>query len=99
MLSISLMTDSLFSIQSKEWYHGSCVGISESKADKFEKYTCVRCLTKETLTSSSTTAVGIIKKVSNLILFYIRSCILAYSDHGFLALVDMSEGLERITTY
>ncbi|KAL3925773.1 MAG: hypothetical protein SGILL_000191, partial [Bacillariaceae sp.] len=30
-----------------EWYHGPCVGVSESKAGRFEKYACIRCATKD----------------------------------------------------
>eukprot|EP00536_Pseudo-nitzschia_multiseries_P011588 jgi/Psemu1/206266/e_gw1.404.13.1 len=46
----------------EEWYHGPCIGISESKADRFEKFICVRCSTKKILNSSSTAAAGIIRK-------------------------------------
>jgi len=46
----------------EEWYHGSCIGISESKADRYEKFTCVRCSTRNIFNSSATTAVGIIRK-------------------------------------
>mmetsp|Transcript_20188 Transcript_20188/g.41918 ORF Transcript_20188/g.41918 Transcript_20188/m.41918 type:complete len:734 (-) Transcript_20188:673-2874(-) len=45
-----------------EWYHGPCIGISESKADRFEKFTCIRCSTKNVFNASATAAVGIIRK-------------------------------------
>lgn len=56
----------------KEWYHGSCIGISESKADRFEKFICVRCSTKKGFDSSAVTAAGIIRKVRHRVLAYIE---------------------------
>mmetsp|Transcript_43531 Transcript_43531/g.49071 ORF Transcript_43531/g.49071 Transcript_43531/m.49071 type:complete len:1967 (-) Transcript_43531:117-6017(-) len=46
----------------EEWYHGPCIGISESKAGRFEKFTCIRCSTKKIYHNSATAAVGIIRK-------------------------------------
>jgi len=46
----------------EEWYHGPCIGISESKADRVEKFTCIRCSTKQMFHGSATVAVGIIRK-------------------------------------
>jgi hypothetical protein len=45
-----------------EWYHGSCIGVSESKADKCEKYVCVRCCVARTFKSCATTVVKVIRK-------------------------------------
>lgn len=46
----------------EEWYHGSCIGVSESRADRFDKYSCVRCSTINVFRSSALGAVDIIKK-------------------------------------
>jgi hypothetical protein len=46
----------------EEWYHGSCIGVSESRADRYEKYSCVRCSTKSVFRSSASGAIEIIKK-------------------------------------
>lgn len=45
-----------------EWYHGSCIGVSESRAGRFDKYICVRCSVKNGFKSSALGAVEIIKK-------------------------------------
>lgn len=45
-----------------EWYHGNCIGVSESRADRFDKYVCVRCCVKKVFMSSALGAVDIIKK-------------------------------------
>lgn len=45
-----------------EWYHGSCIGVSETQADRFEKYLCVRCCVKKVFKNSSIAVAGIIKK-------------------------------------
>lgn len=46
----------------EDWFHGPCVGLSESRADKVTKYVCLRCSLKKTYTASSFAAVGIIRK-------------------------------------
>ncbi|KAG7373105.1 PLU-1-like protein [Nitzschia inconspicua] len=46
----------------EEWYHGSCIGVSESKAEKFEKFACVRCSMKEVFENSASAAAGLIRK-------------------------------------
>jgi len=46
----------------EEWYHGPCIGVSESKADRFEKFICVRCSAKKIFHNSCTTAAGVIRK-------------------------------------
>jgi hypothetical protein len=45
-----------------EWYHGTCVGISESKAGRCEKYSCIRCSVTRVFTSSASSVVGVIRK-------------------------------------
>ena len=65
-------------VKQKEWYHGSCIGLSESKAERFEKFTCVRCSTKNIFNSSAVTAVGIIKKVRDVLL---ACTIIEYCNH------------------
>lgn len=46
----------------EEWYHGHCIGITESRADKVDKYVCVRCCCVRTYKSSAAAATGIIRK-------------------------------------
>lgn len=46
----------------EEWYHGQCIGISESRADRVDKYVCVRCSVKNVYRTSASTAAGIIRK-------------------------------------
>jgi hypothetical protein len=46
----------------EEWYHGPCVGVSESRADRFDKYVCLRCSVKHVFKSSASGAVGIVRK-------------------------------------
>ena len=45
-----------------EWYHGCCVGISETKADRVDKYVCVRCCTARVLKNSAKDVAGVIRK-------------------------------------
>ena len=46
----------------EEWYHGSCVGISESRADRFDKYACIRCCITKSFRSTAKDAVGVVRK-------------------------------------
>ena len=46
----------------EEWYHGSCIGLSESKADKFDKYVCVRCSLSRIFKNAAKEAVAIVRK-------------------------------------
>ena len=46
----------------EEWYHGSCIGISESRADRVDKYVCVRCSLKNIFKASATTVSDVIRK-------------------------------------
>ena len=45
-----------------EWYHGSCIGISESQADRVEKFLCVRCRVMKVYRTSSQQIAGTIRK-------------------------------------
>eukprot|EP00934_Nitzschia_sp_Nitz4_P003000 Nitzschia sp. Nitz4//scaffold59_size112058//52291//59043//NITZ4_004109-RA/size112058-snap-gene-0.34-mRNA-1//1//CDS//3329555123//2990//frame0 len=49
----------------EEWYHGSCIGVSESRADRVDKFVCMRCSIKRVFQNSATGAVGIIRKWTN----------------------------------
>lgn len=49
-----------------DWFHGPCIGISESKADKVDKYECVRCLLVKVFDASAATIAGVIKKWTNV---------------------------------
>lgn len=46
----------------EEWYHGSCIGITESKADRFDKYVCIRCSLCRVFKNTAKEAVGIVRK-------------------------------------
>lgn len=46
----------------EEWYHGPCIGVSESRADRVGKFVCVRCSVKNIFKSSCDGAIGIIRK-------------------------------------
>ena len=45
-----------------EWYHGPCIGVSESQADRYDKYVCVRCCVKRIFENSSSNVAFAIKK-------------------------------------
>lgn len=46
----------------EEWYHGSCIGVSVSQADRYEKYVCVRCCVKRVFDGSAINIANIIRK-------------------------------------
>jgi len=46
----------------EEWYHGYCIGISESKADRVDKFVCVRCSVTRAFKGGARDAVGVIRK-------------------------------------
>lgn len=48
-----------------EWFHGPCIVVSESKADKVSKYVCIRCSVSKVFKSSSATVADIIRKWTN----------------------------------
>jgi len=45
-----------------EWYHGLCIGISESQAEKCDKYICLRCSIKKHYYQFCLSIANIIKK-------------------------------------
>ena len=49
----------------EEWYHGQCIGISESQAEKFDRFVCVRCCLKKAYKNTSHSAGCLIRKWSN----------------------------------
>lgn len=49
----------------EEWYHGPCVGISESQAEKCDKYVCVRCNTLKVYNDNVSTIAAVVLKWSS----------------------------------
>jgi PHD-finger/PLU-1-like protein len=49
----------------EDWYHGPCIGVSESRADRFDKYVCIRCSVKNIFKNSASAAVRIVRKWTN----------------------------------
>ena len=49
----------------EEWYHGPCIGISESQAEKCDKYVCVRCNTLKVYNDSVSTIAAVVLKWSS----------------------------------
>ena len=45
-----------------EWYHGSCIGVSEAQAERVEKFLCVRCCVVRVFKASSSSIASIIRK-------------------------------------
>lgn len=45
-----------------DMFHASCLGMSKSRAEKIDKYTCIRCSVKKMFRTSSTTVASIVKK-------------------------------------
>jgi len=48
-----------------EWFHGPCVGVSESRADKVNKYVCIRCCLKRCYKGAASNVVTVIRKWTN----------------------------------
>lgn len=46
----------------EEWYHGSCIGLSEARADRFNKYICIRCCTARMYKASAASIASLIRK-------------------------------------
>lgn len=46
----------------EDWFHGSCVGISESRADRVNKFVCLRCSLSKTYKASALEIVDVIRK-------------------------------------
>lgn len=49
----------------EEWYHGTCVGISEVQADRCEKYLCIRCCITRNYNDCTNEAIQILRKWKN----------------------------------
>lgn len=45
-----------------EWFHVGCIGVTESKANKVDKYTCVRCSALQSYKTCAGTLASTIKK-------------------------------------
>jgi len=45
-----------------EWYHGTCIGVSEAQAERFDKYVCIRCAVEKTFYASANLVVSVIRK-------------------------------------
>ena len=45
-----------------EWYHGACIGMSETQAGRYEKFLCVRCGVKKVFTKSAASIASIVRK-------------------------------------
>ena len=46
----------------EEWYHGSCIGISEAQAERCDKYVCVRCSIQKTFLGSANAVASVLRK-------------------------------------
>lgn len=46
----------------EDWFHGPCVGVSESRADRVNKFVCLRCSLSKTHKASASTCVDVIRK-------------------------------------
>ncbi|CAB9497258.1 Nucleosome-remodeling factor subunit [Seminavis robusta] len=46
----------------EEWYHGLCIGITESKADRVDKFVCVRCCVSKVFKNTAKEGVAAVKK-------------------------------------
>jgi histone demethylase JARID1 len=83
----------------EEWYHGHCIGISESKADRFEKYSCIRCSAKAVFETSAASAVNLIRKVRKSLWLVALNCFDTISvnpDNKSLNVpVDMPQGFKE----
>ena len=45
-----------------DWFHGPCIGVSETKAGKVDKYICLRCSVSKIYESSAATIASAIRK-------------------------------------
>lgn len=48
-----------------EWFHGACIGVSETRADRVDKYVCVRCCVSRGFKNSASNVAGVIRKYCN----------------------------------
>uniref|UniRef100_A0A6U6EVL1 PHD-type domain-containing protein n=1 Tax=Odontella aurita TaxID=265563 RepID=A0A6U6EVL1_9STRA len=49
----------------EEWFHGPCIGVSESQAERYDKYVCVRCVISKLFKGCAETTVQAIRKWTN----------------------------------
>ena len=49
----------------KDSFHASCLGFSKSRAEKIEKFVCVRCSIKKAYQTSAATIAGVVRKWTN----------------------------------
>jgi hypothetical protein len=49
-----------------EWYHGSCIGITEAQGEKIEKFVCVRCSLKKVFNMCCTKTASVVRKWCDL---------------------------------
>jgi len=49
-----------------EWFHGTCIGVSEARADRVDKFVCLRCNVVSTFRSGCADVAGVVKKWTNL---------------------------------
>jgi hypothetical protein len=49
-----------------EWYHGPCIGVTESRADRFNKYSCIRCCITKSYKVSAAHAASLIRKWTSI---------------------------------
>eukprot|EP00978_Attheya_sp_CCMP212_P049420 scaffold662308_cov122-Attheya_sp.AAC.1 len=49
----------------EEWYHCPCIGLTKAQADRYDKYTCVRCCVHRVYTHSTDTVSLTIRKWTN----------------------------------
>jgi hypothetical protein len=45
-----------------EWFHGACIGVSETRADRVDKYVCIRCSVARVFKNSASNVAGVIRK-------------------------------------
>jgi hypothetical protein len=46
----------------EEWYHGSCIGVTQAQGVKMEKYSCTRCCVKRVYKISSNKVASVVRK-------------------------------------
>jgi hypothetical protein len=46
----------------EEWFHGACIGVSETRADRVDKYVCIRCSVARVFKNSASEIAGVIRK-------------------------------------
>ena len=49
----------------EEWFHGPCIGVSESQAERYDKYVCVRCVISKLYKGCAESVIHTIRKWTN----------------------------------